>query len=218
VLGSETIWAGSAGLAYHLPQAAGLSNALASSIPERFATGPALIVIGSMSSVSRRQVAALTKAQNIEIVSIPVHILLAGPTSEPWAELSARIGETLQQGGNIAVVLESTGQLDHTKGKLLSSALAAMVSPFRDIVGSLVASGGETARAILERWGVASLRLIGELEPGLPIAVAEDQQRSLRVVTKAGAFGNSQTLVRCLRYLHTLERSAEQNASCKGSR
>jgi 4-hydroxythreonine-4-phosphate dehydrogenase len=125
----------------------------------------------------------------------------------------------LQQGGDIAVVLESAGQLDHTKGRLLSSALAAMVSPFRDTVGSLVASGGETARAILERCGVASLRLIGELEPGLPFAVAEDRETALPVVTKAGAFGTSQTLVRCLRYLNTLERnSAGQNASFKGSR
>jgi uncharacterized protein YgbK (DUF1537 family) len=217
-LGSEIIWAGSAGLAYHLPRAAGLSNAIASSIPERFATGPSLIVIGSISSVSRQQVAALTEAQQIENVSIPVHVLLAGSNSELWAEFSARVAKTLQQGGDIALVLESAGQLDHTKSRLLSSALAAMVSPFRDTVGSLVASGGETARAILERWGVASLRLIGELEPGLPLAVAEDQERSLTVVTKAGAFGNSQTLVRCLRYLNTLERSAGKNPSFKGSR
>jgi 4-hydroxythreonine-4-phosphate dehydrogenase len=94
-----------------------------------------------------------------------------------------------------------------------------MVSPFRDTVGSLIATGGETARAILERWDITSLRLIGELEPGLPFAVAEDRGTALPVVTKAGAFGTSQTLVRCLRYLKTLERSsAGQNASFKGSR
>jgi D-threonate/D-erythronate kinase len=219
VLGSETIWAGSAGLAYHLPRAAGLSNLTASSIPERFAPGPALIVVGSMSSVSRRQVAALAEAQDVEVVSIPLQVLLAGALSEQWTEFSVRLGKTLQQGGDIAVVLESVDQLDHGKGRLLSSALAAMVSPFRDAVGSLVASGGETARAILERWSVASLRLIGELEPGLPFAVAEDRETALPVVTKAGAFGTSETLVRCLRYLNKLERiTAGQNASFKGSR
>jgi uncharacterized protein YgbK (DUF1537 family) len=98
-------------------------------------------------------------------------------------------------------------------GRHLSSALAAMLSPFADIVGSLVASGGETARAILETWGVTSLRMLGELEPGLPFAAAEHNERVLPVVTKAGAFGNSQTLVRCLEHLNTLERSsARQNA------
>jgi 4-hydroxythreonine-4-phosphate dehydrogenase len=219
VLGSETIWAGSAGLAYHLPRAAGLSSVTASSITERFATGPVLIVIGSMSSLSRQQVAALAEVQDVEVVSIPVHVLLAGSLSEPWAEFSVKISKTLHQGCDIAVVLESVGQLDHSKGRLLSSALAAMVSPFRDTVGSLIASGGETARAILERWGIASLRLIGELEPGLPIAAVEEQERYLPVMTKAGAFGNLQTLVQCLRYLHTLERSsAGQNASIRGSR
>jgi D-threonate/D-erythronate kinase len=219
VLGSETIWAGSAGLAYHLPRAMGLSNATASSIPERFARGPALIVMGSMSSVSHQQVAALVEAQAVEVVSIPPHVLLAGSISELWVEFSVKLGKTLQKDRDIAVVLGPVDQLDHSKGRLLSSALAAMVSPFRDAVGSLIASGGETARAILERWDVTSLRLIGELEPGLPFAVAEDRGTALPVVTKAGAFGTSQTLVRCLRYLNTLERSsAGQNASFKGSR
>jgi D-threonate/D-erythronate kinase len=219
VLGSETIWAGSAGLAYHLPRAAGLSNATAPSIPERFATGPAFIVIGSMSSVSRQQVAGLAETQDVEIVSVPPRVLLAGSTSNLWAEFSGTLDKTLQEGRNIAVVLESVDQFDHSKGRLLSSALALMVSPFRDTVGSLIASGGETARAILERWGITSLRLIGELEPGLPFAIAEAHERSLPVVTKAGAFGNSQTLVRCLQYLNALERSsAGQNVSSKGSR
>jgi 4-hydroxythreonine-4-phosphate dehydrogenase len=219
VLGSETIWAGSAGLAYHLPRAVGLSNATASSIPERFARGPALIVMGSTSSVSHQQVAALVEAQDVEVVSIPPHVLLAGSISELWVKFSVKLGKTLQEDRDIAVVLESVDQLDHSKGRLLSSALAAMVSPFRDTVGSLIASGGETARAILEHWDVTSLRLIGELEPGLPFAVAEDRGTALPVVTKAGAFGTLQTLVRCLQYLNTLERSsAGQNASFKGSR
>ena len=219
VLGSETIWAGSAGLAYHLPRAVGLSNAAASLIPNRFATGPTLIVMGSMSSVSRQQVAALIETQDVEVVSIPPHVLLAGSISELRAEFSSQFDKTLQKGRDIAVVLESADRFDHSKGRLLSSALAALISPFRDAVGSLVASGGETARAILERWSITSLRLIGELEPGLPFAVAEDKEMSLPVVTKAGAFGNSQTLVHCLRYLNTLERSsAGQNGSFKGSR
>jgi 4-hydroxythreonine-4-phosphate dehydrogenase len=83
-----------------------------------------------------------------------------------------------------------------------------------DTVGSLVASGGETARAILDRWGVTSLRMLGELEPGLPFAVTEDHKRALPVVTKAGGFGSSQTLVRCLQHLNTLERGTrtKQNA------
>jgi D-threonate/D-erythronate kinase len=219
VLGSETIWAGSAGLASHLPRAAGLSNATASSIPERFATGPALVVIGSMSNVSRQQIAALAEAQDVEVLSIPPHVLLAGSTSELWAEFSGKLDKRLQDGRDIAVVLESVDEFDHSKGRLLSSALASMVSPFRDTVGSLIASGGETARAILEHWGITFLRLIGELEPGLPFAVAEDRETALPVVTKAGALGNSQTLVRGLRYLNTLERSsAGQNAPFKGFR
>jgi uncharacterized protein YgbK (DUF1537 family) len=210
VLGSETIWVGSAGLAYHLPQAVGLSNTSSPPAPTDFAAGPALIVIGSMSTVSRRQAAALAEISNIEVLSILPSILLLQPESPAWTEYAEKISKALRSGRDLAIVLEQADKLDSSKGRLLSSALAAMVSPSKDTVGSLVASGGETARAILDRWGITSLRMLGELEPGLPFAIAEGHKRALPVVTKAGAFGNSQTLVRCLQHLKSLERSTAQ--------
>jgi D-threonate/D-erythronate kinase len=210
VLGSETIWVGSAGLAYHLPRATGLSNTSSRPAPADFAAGPALIVIGSMSTVSRRQVAALAEASDIEVFSIPPHALLSQQESTAWVEYAEKISRVLRSGRDLAIILEPEDKLDSSKGRLLSSALATILSPFRDTVGSLVASGGETARAILDRWGITSLRMLGELEPGLPFAITEGHKRALPVVTKAGAFGNSQTLVRCLQHLKSLERSTAQ--------
>ena len=58
-----------------------------------------------------------------------------------------------------------------------------------------VLTGGETARAVLVARGIRALRLLGEVEPGVPFAMAPD--RTL-VCTKAGAFGSPQTLVRCV--------------------
>lgn len=67
-----------------------------------------------------------------------------------------------------------------------------------------VLTGGETARAVLAARGIRALRLLGEVEPGVPFAMARD---GTLVCTKAGAFGGAQTLVRCVaRLQHEMTR------------
>jgi 4-hydroxythreonine-4-phosphate dehydrogenase len=63
------------------------------------------------------------------------------------------------------------------------------------LAGGLIATGGDTAYAILHAWNATALRLIDEVEPGVPLSVTAGP-RAVRVVTKAGAFGSPATLVR----------------------
>jgi len=58
-----------------------------------------------------------------------------------------------------------------------------------------VLTGGETARAVLGALGIGDLRLLGEVEPGVPFGVARG---GTLVCTKAGAFGTPRTLVQCV--------------------
>jgi uncharacterized protein YgbK (DUF1537 family) len=61
----------------------------------------------------------------------------------------------------------------------------------------LVLSGGDTAIAVLEAVGARGLRLRGELEPGLALATLHGGPLDgLLAVTKAGAFGDADALVR----------------------
>ncbi len=80
--------------------------------------------------------------------------------------------------------------------------LARQISARRDPTGALVLTGGDTARAVLRALGIASLRVVGEVETGVPILLAEDP-RALPVVTKAGDFGDRETLVSCRAALRT---------------
>jgi len=57
-----------------------------------------------------------------------------------------------------------------------------------------VLTGGETARALLDALGLSRLRLLGEVEPGVPFGVAG----GTLVCTKAGGFGSPRTLARCV--------------------
>jgi uncharacterized protein YgbK (DUF1537 family) len=58
-----------------------------------------------------------------------------------------------------------------------------------------VLTGGETARAVLQARGIRELRLLGEVEPGVPFGMTSD---GTMVCTKAGGFGHAATLARCV--------------------
>ena len=219
VLGRETVWAGSAGLAYHLPFAAGLSGRSSVFEPSPLASGPTLIVLGSRSSVSRRQVKLLEEAPHIGTMHLSPRVLLAGSQSGQWRENAQQIAEILRSGRDTLVVLKAGELLDSSESRRLSGAIGAILRPAADAVGALVASGGETARAVLDAWGIKSLRMVVEVEPGLPFSVTEGWNRSLPVLTKAGAFGSPQTLLHCRQFLHALERGTNTaHLAQKGSR
>jgi D-threonate/D-erythronate kinase len=66
--------------------------------------------------------------------------------------------------------------------------------------GTLVVSGGATLRALCESLGATHLELDGQLEPGVPTSVLRGGVRNgTRIVSKSGAFGDSDWLARLLR-------------------
>jgi uncharacterized protein YgbK (DUF1537 family) len=62
--------------------------------------------------------------------------------------------------------------------------------------GAVVLIGGATGRAVCERVNVNGVRLIGELNPGIPCGfLVGGDWDALLVVTKAGGFGSPDTLL-----------------------
>lgn len=62
----------------------------------------------------------------------------------------------------------------------------------------LLVTGGETASVLSETLGARQLELIGEVEPGVPLSLLHVGERRIALVTKAGGFGDAQTLHRCV--------------------
>jgi uncharacterized protein YgbK (DUF1537 family) len=61
-------------------------------------------------------------------------------------------------------------------------------------VEALIATGGDTAIAILHCLGVAALQVMGDLLPGVPYARLQVLGRTLWLITKAGGFGTPETM------------------------
>jgi uncharacterized protein YgbK (DUF1537 family) len=202
-LEEETVWAGSAGLVGHVAGTVALGPSSPSGGPAAVQNGPLLFVVGSMSSVSRRQADALAAADGMVRLGIPVSCLLAKDAARPEDEWPRRLKAALTASRD--VLITPVGDVAEEPGHALALRveLAALVAPFAGQIGGLFVTGGETGRAVLTALGTAGLRLHRELEPGVPLSIAAGPCR-FGVVTKAGAFGTDATMLNCRQALRDL--------------
>lgn len=216
-LGRGTIWAGSAGLAYHLPSAAHLKreeSAHSALLP----AGPILFVVGSGSSVARRQALLLESWPDVISVRIAAGELRAGEDLPEWRAHRAALERAFSAGVDVLVSVGVEENVEPAQEPLLAAGLGEMVRPFSNVVGALVVTGGETARAVFRAWGITGLQIAGEVEPGLPYSIAAGWRRPLPVLTKAGGFGKPETLLHCREFLRALGRGGARRSSLSRGR
>jgi D-threonate/D-erythronate kinase len=210
-LDREIIWAGSAGLAYHLAIALGSRNENSVAPPPLSIHGPILIVIASMSSMAKLQIEVLEAKSTVKIMPMDPSVLMAGCNSPEWSQYAMNLEAMLRAGDDVVVTPKADSQPGSIRRRSISSALGVMMTPFAEITGALIASGGETARVVLDAWSVKGLQMIEEIEPGLPLSITVGCNKPLPVVTKAGAFGDSHTLLRAWQSLRKFRQTIELN-------
>ena len=86
--------------------------------------------------------------------------------------------------------------------KRVSAALAEVVARLsgEDLFDALVLTGGDTAVRVARALGATGIQLEGEVEAGVPVGTLVGP-RPYRVVTKAGGFGDPDTLRNAFRTL-----------------
>jgi uncharacterized protein YgbK (DUF1537 family) len=202
-LGDRAVWVGSAGLAHQLPRAVGIGTRPEEIFPHLPNTsGPILFVIGSASRTTKQQAANLLSSSDIHGIVVPPEVLLEGPEGPDWNDFTAELRDAVAQGEDVILLCGGEPRIEAAGRPRLALALAEMTAALHGQVGALVASGGETARKVLDRWAVSTLLLHGELERGVPVSsTIVDRNRPLTVITKAGDFGQPYTLVHCREWL-----------------
>jgi 4-hydroxythreonine-4-phosphate dehydrogenase len=203
VLDSGIVWVGSAGLARHLPYFRSPANAAShSAMPLTGTSGPLLFVVGSMCRTAQKQVAVLRSSGDIYSVTVHPDILAAGPDASSWKQVTSELKQAVANRRDVVLSPAPTPVIRVSDRPQLSRSLGAMTTGLRLDVGALVACGGETARMVLDCWGVSMLRLQGELEHGVAVSAPMDTQLDIPIVTKAGDFGTPDTLMNCRKWLH----------------
>ncbi len=108
------------------------------------------------------------------------------------------------------VVLTTAGRAPSTQGpefvaRLLAGVTARLAE--RGLVGGLVLTGGDVAAAVVDRLGTREIVLGGEVQPAIPWGTLRAALLpSAPVITKAGSFGEPETLRDCLTFLQVGER------------
>ncbi|WP_152568705.1 four-carbon acid sugar kinase family protein [Microvirga sp. BSC39] len=195
MLPGKPLWVGSAGLMRALVTT-GEGEVVPSSAPTwAAAEGPILVVVGSASSVSHTQLDALAEEQGVMSLTILPSALRESSALEQVQSYARTLDAALGSGLDVAVAMRGE-EINFQEGPQLAAALAELIAPRLFKVGGLIVTGGETARAILDRAGISGLRMQGEIEPGTPIGVSIGSI-AIPVITKAGAFGDRATLKRC---------------------
>jgi uncharacterized protein YgbK (DUF1537 family) len=113
-------------------------------------------------------------------------VVAVGSRSEQARRQLARL-----EGVTVGVAADGDGPEDARHAERLAAELA----PAAAEAGAVVATGGDTARALLEALGVERLEVLGELEPGV---VASRTPAGAVFVTKSGSFGDDDTLARAV--------------------
>jgi 4-hydroxythreonine-4-phosphate dehydrogenase len=189
----RVVWAGSSGLARQLPKALALRPGGAPQLPPR-RKGPVLTLVGSRAGASRAQADALASSPRMFSLVIKPEALLA--RNQPGDELERALGD----GRDCLVAIDVARELDLGKALELARALGEFAAPHAVRCSGLIATGGDTARALLAALDLSGIALLGEIEAGVPFGLAG----SLLLVTKAGGFGTRETLLRASAALHRM--------------
>ena len=215
-----SLWCGSAGLAGALAACIG-SNPEANKEPPHPTTrlpGHFLAVAGSLHPATAAQVAAARRAGAAVIQPPPE--FFTHPLPQGAAETAARLAGALADGRDAVLAVLSPADLSagsdssqsingyaqsnvgvspaQIAARLAQTAAMALESA---APAGLLLTGGETARAVCQTLGCTRLWLGGEVEPGIPWSrMVDGRFPGMRVVTKAGGFGNEESLVRALRF------------------
>lgn len=196
-LHEQLFWVGSAGLARHLPAAFGLPEPQPLTIEP---ASPVLIVVGSMSRHSQAQADQLAAASGAFCLELAPALLLDATAESERCTAFQTVVSHLSAGRDVLIRLDQHHR-DPAQAALLSDALAQWLAPALPHIRSLIATGGETARALLLAADINQLALHGELATGVVLSRAIHRGRPLNIVTKAGGFGQPDTLLSAWRLL-----------------
>jgi D-threonate/D-erythronate kinase len=184
----EVLLAGSAGITKPLARAC-FSATGSQAAPEQL-TGTIVFAVGSRAVQSAEQVESLMREPGSRMLRAPNGRLLQKefPTARNLV-----LKATADDAGK-------EGDAQQVAADLARNAIDAARSTHAQ---ALVATGGDTAIAILTATGYPALQVLGDLMPGIPYARIRVDGAPLWLVTKAGGFGGRDTFRQIARRLRT---------------
>jgi len=211
----SVLYAGSAGLANYFPKSYNKNRSFKLNMEKN--KGPVLIVGGSRNPITKSQINHL-KGEidffdlNIDIEeiwsnrkTILEHFLTESITvikngqhlvirTNPFYNDKENINKKLMQKHNL-----SFRELELIIRKFLGELTAEIVR--NSSARNIILTGGDIALGVCSALGIQNLNIVDELLPGIPLSTANLKNINLKIVTKAGGFGEKDTLFKLIKKL-----------------
>lgn len=202
--------------------AAGLANALpVESYMNARQVLPVLVVAGSMSEITRRQVAQAQQQERAEIVNICVESLLSPDGDDAVERMVQQACDVLERQRHCVLSTSSRAddrdQVDalaarygltrQALGEKLSRRIGDITLAILDRArtGGLFLTGGDIAIAVANALGAEGYRIQSEVAPCIPCGTFVNSEiDDLPVITKAGGFGTDSTLCDALYFIEEM--------------
>jgi len=203
-LGPRAVPAGSAGLALALAPRWRPDQGAARQVPaeEPAGDGPVLALVTSLHQVAREQEQKLREAWagNVLHLAPTLGDLLDEDRLAAWqrAHLPVDALPDLVVVTAPATRAETGADAATTVARALADVVAGLhaAQPAR----AVVVTGGDGARALVDRWQCTGISVHGAVDEGVPYGVlVGGQADGLPITTKAGGFGHPDSLVRAVR-------------------
>lgn len=152
-----------------------------------------MIVVGSLAEASRQAAKKLLATRMIEHFPISPEVLLED--GGPLKAIARNIVRTLNEGGDVLVEITMGDHIDMSLGSQLAKKLACSLQETGNYLAGFAATGGETATYLMEALGINGITLEDEIEAGVSLGITWGKTRA-PVATKAGAFGDENSLVK----------------------
>ena len=190
--GKRTLWVGSAGIVDSLLQT--IHN-----------PPPAMALVASISDTTRQQV-KFAEEKGVPLVVIPWQCLISGN----YNDYIQKGVDLLYKGFDIIVLPSSSydrAEFESSPPKnsgQIQEAMGAIGAAILDKVkvSGVFLTGGDTAMGFFEQIKAAKFHIISEVLMGVPLMKAiGTKHEAMKIITKAGAFGQPDTIFYCLRKL-----------------
>ncbi|MBQ4791285.1 four-carbon acid sugar kinase family protein [Pectobacterium versatile] len=190
---------------------------------------PLLAVIGSMSDIAQKQIAAVRLRSDVTLVEIDINALFSPDSSTVMASQCQDAVKALMKGNHciirtchnenqrfeidarcqqLGLSRQQLGEtISHYLGELTRNIVQALDSLTADranrcLPGGLYLSGGDIAIAVATALGATGFQIKGQIASCVPWGyLLNSVVGTTPVMTKAGGFGNETTLLDVLRFI-----------------
>ncbi len=179
---------------------------------------PSLIACGSLNRITRFQLMKLIDEERNGYLELDVPSLLSKSNKEEFKNLVLKGEAILNQGKNLLIATSEKRWGDrknetHMMRLKIDQSLACLAKHFMESFPftGVVATGGDTAMALLDVLHTQSVEIVGEVESFVPIGIMKGGKwEGMVIITKTGGFGTEDVFFKALNYLDKRSRRIER--------